>query len=643
MIKKFLLALIAVLASALGASAQNPTLYLVGENFGNWNADEQYKMTENNGVYTITVPVLKGEFKIFDGNWSNSDHTFTANNKQMATNTEYPCVSGDGPGNMCMSHIICDATVTFNYQNKKITVTGTPPVMFIGGDINGVTNWISIHTDLSHPIYQTASSNAFNATYVFTTDSWFRFVDGTNQYSPGSNDQEVVSGQTYKAVQSTDKAYKISAGTWHINATVNNDNTLSVTMTKVENLYILGYVAENGVIHGFTPDKGVQMFPIAEKPGTFTAKNVIFGYHKENGNYTTASYFSFSEKLSATESNWDAIKGYRHFASSANENVKLDEGMSIQMVNDHSFAIEPGVYDVTVNLADMKMSVTKANLKEVTSLSDLATNTDEYVNFTGTVFCEFNYASSNDGTSTLYLSDTSNEATPGVQITYNPSYANGQLVKDGVTYRTDLQPNKFNRGQTLTQFQLMRINGEYVIAGFTLNQDGLAQTTMVTDATNKIPQVSALSNAYVNKMVQVKGNVYYTSGNTGNKVTVDGKDISLIYDFTRPIDPSTDNGQNASVMAAGTSWNYGGNDGISHNGDELYVAGIVTNDLAINMTAMSETIIAGAEATEMDAETIVTVYNIQGMVVRRNVKYGEATRDLPAGLYIVAGKKLIVR
>lgn len=44
-----------------------------------------------------------------------------------------------------------------------------------------------------------------------------------------------------------------------------------------------------------------------------------------------------------------------------------------------------------------------------------------------------------------------------------------------------------------------------------------------------------------------------------------------------------------------------------------------------------------------DAEAITTVYNLQGMAVRRNVPATEATAGLPAGIYIVAGRKVMVK
>jgi hypothetical protein len=39
---------------------------------------------------------------------------------------------------------------------------------------------------------------------------------------------------------------------------------------------------------------------------------------------------------------------------------------------------------------------------------------------------------------------------------------------------------------------------------------------------------------------------------------------------------------------------------------------------------------------------IVNVYNAQGQLIRSNVKAGEATRNLPRGIYIVGNKKVVV-
>ncbi len=47
---------------------------------------------------------------------------------------------------------------------------------------------------------------------------------------------------------------------------------------------------------------------------------------------------------------------------------------------------------------------------------------------------------------------------------------------------------------------------------------------------------------------------------------------------------------------------------------------------------------------DMDAyNTLVNVYNVQGQLIRENVKAGEATLNLPRGIYIVGDKKVVVK
>ena len=61
----------------------------------------------------------------------------------------------------------------------------------------------------------------------------------------------------------------------------------------------------------------------------------------------------------------------------------------------------------------------------------------------------------------------------------------------------------------------------------------------------------------------------------------------------------------------------------------------------MNVNAGTATIIDNTLVS--DADVIVTVYNLQGMPVRRNVVVSDATTGLPAGIYIVGGKKVMVK
>lgn len=104
-----------------------PVLYLRGAFTGdNWGATELNKFTVNEGVYTLQVESLAGEFKISDADWAD-DNTYSTGNTAMELDTEYTCLpAGSGAGNMGMATPVTDATVTFDYNTKKLTITGTP-------------------------------------------------------------------------------------------------------------------------------------------------------------------------------------------------------------------------------------------------------------------------------------------------------------------------------------------------------------------------------------------------------------------------------------------------------------------------------------------------------------------------------------
>lgn len=53
--------------------------------------------------------------------------------------------------------------------------------------------------------------------------------------------------------------------------------------------------------------------------------------------------------------------------------------------------------------------------------------------------------------------------------------------------------------------------------------------------------------------------------------------------------------------------------------------------------------LSGINDVELDANAPVDVYNMQGIAVRKGVAAAEATIGLPAGIYIVAGKKVLVK
>lgn len=72
--KKLLLSAIGVLLAVLPAQAQEPAVYLRGDISGNWAVNETYRFALENGVYTLHVDQLSGDFKIATEDWATVDY-----------------------------------------------------------------------------------------------------------------------------------------------------------------------------------------------------------------------------------------------------------------------------------------------------------------------------------------------------------------------------------------------------------------------------------------------------------------------------------------------------------------------------------------------------------------------------------------
>lgn len=111
---------------------QKPVYYLRGVST-NWEANDQSKMTENDGVYTITLPKLMGAFKIAEAEWNDATTISTAN-AAMELDTEYDAYHSIA--DMGMAKSLTDATITFDFNTMKLKVTGTEYVPAVSYAIN---------------------------------------------------------------------------------------------------------------------------------------------------------------------------------------------------------------------------------------------------------------------------------------------------------------------------------------------------------------------------------------------------------------------------------------------------------------------------------------------------------------------------
>lgn len=105
-----------------------------------------------------------------------------------------------------------------------------------------------------------------------------------------------------------------------------------------------------------------------------------------------------------------------------------------------------------------------------------------------------------------------------------------------------------------------------------------------------------------------------------------------------------------STMPAGYGFLYKGVVTISVDGDKLSAnSGYFTDEMPTTeedgemALKIEGTIITNIQNAAVATSEKVDVYTLSGVAVRRQVKVSEATKQLPAGLYIVGGKKVLVK
>lgn len=172
--RKMLMSAILATMTAVTMNADYPTLYLRGElSGGTWGVEENLRFENNEGVYTLHLDELHGQFKIADAEWSAAT-TFGAD------------ASGDGevtviaPGSYTMTRpgknfgcdgVLTDVTLRFVYkegENLTLEITGhggnhgddrlsgTLPVLYINvytDETHSALNDEIISMDLDHKNY----------------------------------------------------------------------------------------------------------------------------------------------------------------------------------------------------------------------------------------------------------------------------------------------------------------------------------------------------------------------------------------------------------------------------------------------------------------------------------------------------------
>ncbi len=372
--KKGLLALAAATLLSTGmANAANPELYIRGAQFG-WEANNctaANKFTENNGVYTLKLDKLNGNFKISDKNWTATCNFGLASAGEIEMDKEYTLVTSATSGDMTPVGNWQNVTVTFNLATKTLKATGQAGEDVVTYAVHGQflnAGWSSI--DMKETSKDVWTTDAFTPTVL---EGSFGIRKNTNGQQTawlggaGAQTLEVGKNITVAVGGSTNPSYVCEQGKSYVIEF--NLGTGSVSMTEAggakypETMYIIGNVNEGG----FAPNNGIAMTSTEE--GVFTGEALI-----GNEMLSGYGYFGFAEKLgaSAADTEWSKM-GARYGAASKDfKPVFTDKVATCDVAaGENSFKVAADkTFTFVLDLKNMKLTLTE---KEVVPQPNKAT------------------------------------------------------------------------------------------------------------------------------------------------------------------------------------------------------------------------------------------------------------------------------
>ena len=373
---KKLFTLIAVAAFALSMQA---SIYIVGnEPFGNWNTASGAEMTDNgDGTYTLTTHLNESIWFVFatglteaSGDWDTfniqyrfgpsggSDETVEVNEwmdtqPQGNGNGAYMLIVPEGGSDY--TFIFDEYALQFMVQGEKgddgfksFTVAGTPASVFgtewdpsntsndMVKNADGIFEFNKYGCELPEGdvLFKVTANHAW--AFAWPAENYQLYID-----APGLYDIHI----TFDSV------------TCEVNATAEVAGELPPART--DDLFILGEVNGNG----WAPNVGVMMS--TNDKNIYKASVVATGENKDDGDDTLYSYFSFTSKLAESADDWGSIALNRIGAIEDGYMVSEDMlGMELSMSNlgtANSFKVPSGAYQLTVNLDEQTLVITKGD------------------------------------------------------------------------------------------------------------------------------------------------------------------------------------------------------------------------------------------------------------------------------------------
>ena len=391
--KKFFTLLSMMLMLAFSSQA---ACYIVGDApFGGWNPGAGVEMSQNSdGTYSYTTAVNGTIYFVFatglDPNWD----TFNASYRHGPSGSDAVVTIGvwmDAPLGGDKAYKLTgngsEYVFTFNpYINKckvegyevpptpieSYTVAGTPAAIF-------GTEWdpTNVENDMIEQADGTFALTKYNCELA---DSELAFkVTGNHSWDNAWPNENYV--YTVEEPGVYDVTIKFNPETKDINVEAIQSGSFSVL---TGDLFVLGNVNGNG----WDPSVGVKME--TENGKLFTGTITTAGESIDANDGIGYSYFAFTTKLSESSDDWGSIGAYR-IGALENDYLLSDDMMGIEIGlsnfgQTNSFKIPAGTYDLTVDVENKYMIITKAGdgpgeegysikkIWDVTDLSFMATN-----------------------------------------------------------------------------------------------------------------------------------------------------------------------------------------------------------------------------------------------------------------------------
>ncbi|MCM1369107.1 MAG: hypothetical protein NC204_01915 [Candidatus Amulumruptor caecigallinarius] len=138
-------------------------LYLRGAITGSdWPAVEDYRFAiASEGVYTLSIPKLAGEFKIATSTWGSQ---YSTKNTNMVPGETYTVETYDNIANMGLAKDATDVTLTLDTKANTLKITGTTVT-------EEIVTWV-LHTNMNQPLTeQMWADNELNAENKFSIEA----------------------------------------------------------------------------------------------------------------------------------------------------------------------------------------------------------------------------------------------------------------------------------------------------------------------------------------------------------------------------------------------------------------------------------------------------------------------------------------